>query len=54
MTLNAGTQTAEEVFSIEFVRNLENQLKEIKEKFDRLRKEFSVIYNKKIKKKFSL
>lgn len=42
VTLNAGTQTIEKVFSVEFVKNLENQLQEKKENFDRLRKEFSV------------
>ena len=45
MTLNVGTQTAEEVFSVEFVKKLENQLKETKEKLDKLRKEFSVNKN---------
>jgi hypothetical protein len=44
VTLNTGSQTAEEIFFAEFVRNLENQLKETKEKLDKLRKEFSVRY----------
>jgi len=42
--LNAGTQTNEEIYSLEFVKNLENQLIEIKEKYDKLKKEFSVLF----------
>lgn len=50
MTLNSGTQTPEEIFSLGYVENLRKNVTEIKENFEKQKKEFNVnIFNKKNK-----
>lgn len=42
VSLNAGSQTTEQIFSIEHVNNLDKQIIDLKQKLDRAKKEFNV------------
>jgi hypothetical protein len=40
--LNVGTQTSEQMFSADYVNNLEKQIIELKQKLEKSKKEFIV------------